>query len=606
MKTLGQLLLKRIEQQAQDNAVGEIHNKQVHFLKFHEYFSRIEQLALGLMKIGLHHETKISLLAQTRLEWHLLDAAALCSRATVVPIYPSYLPKELLFILNHSESSMLIVENNEQFEKLLIIQNQIKYLHTIVAITKIRSDLADKLNPKFSLYQYDELLKMGAEEKKKNPDHFLSEIKKQNPNDIASIIYTSGTTGEPKGAIITQIAFTNMLLNVAETFHKDASRTDCLLTFLPLSHVLGRMDSWIPVAIGAHSVYAEGVHKIVENIVLVKPTIMIAVPRIFEKIYDRIQQTIEESSIVKKSLFHWAEKASGAYFDKIENNRSPSAKEIMEEKLAYKLVFSKIYKRFGGKIRFFVSGGAPISADIVRFLRKAHLTILEGYGLTETIAPCFVNPLRRPVLNSVGLVFPNTEIKIAADGEILVMSNALFSEYYKNPEATAEALQNGWLHTGDIGQLDEDGYLFITDRKKDLIITSGGKNVAPQMIENMMKLERHIAQFVVVGDRRKYLTGLVGIEKEAFEEQWEKLGLDLNCSFEEFSKHGKVRAIIEREIEKVNKKLARFETIKNFYIVPMPFSPESGLLTPSQKVRKKQVMELYQAEIDAMYYEEKL
>ncbi len=601
MKTLGQLLLQRIEKQAQDRAVGEIKNGQVHFLTFDQYYKRIEDLAFGLHKIGLHTENKVSLLSQTRIEWHLTDAATLSLRGVLVPVYPSYLPKELLYILNHSESSILVVENAEQLEKLLIVQNQVKHLHTVIAFDVIKDELKEKLNKRFSFYQYAELFELGAVEKKKNPNFVKEELSKQQENDIATIIYTSGTTGEPKGAVITHRAFSSMLLNVAEAFGKDTSKRDILLTFLPLSHVLGRMDSWIPVGLGLQNVYAEGINKIVENISLVKPTIMIAVPRIFEKIYDRIQQMIEEGSSVKKALFHWAEKASARYFDKIEQNRAPTTKEIMEEKLAYKLVFSKINKRFGGNINFFISGGAPISPDIVRFLRKAHLTILEGYGLTETIAPCFANPMRRQVLSSVGLIFPNTEIKFANDGEILIKSDAMFSEYYKNPEATAEALQDGWLHTGDIGRMDEDGYLFITDRKKDLIITSGGKNVAPQMIENMMKLERHIAQFVVIGDRRKYLTALVGIEKEAFEDQWSRLGLEKNCSFEEFANHPKVRTVVEREIEKVNKKLARFETIKNFYIVPLPFTPESGLLTPSQKVKKKLLIEKFQAEIEGMY-----
>ena len=601
MKTLGQLLLQRIEKQATDKAVGEIKNGQVHFLSFSEYYSQIEELALGLHKIGFHAENKVSLLSQTRFEWHLTDAAVLSLRGILVPVYPSYLPKELLYILNHSESSFLIIENAEQFEKLLVIQNQVKHLHTVVAIDTIKNELKEKLNKRFSFYQHSELVKLGNEALMHQVGFVKNEINKQQENDIATIIYTSGTTGEPKGAVITQKAFASMLSNVAEVFGKDTSKNDCLLTFLPLSHVLGRMDSWIPVGLGIPNVYAEGVNKIVDNISLVKPTIMIAVPRIFEKIYDRIQLMIEEGSTVKKGLFRWAENASARYYEKIEQNRAPTTKEIMEEKLAYKLVFSKINKRFGGKINFFVSGGAPISPEIVRFLRKAHLTILEGYGLTETIAPCFVNPMRRQVLSSVGLIFPNTEIKFADDGEILIKSDAMFSEYFKNPEATADALQDGWLYTGDIGRIDEDGYLFITDRKKDLIITSGGKNVAPQMIENMMKLERHIAQFVVIGDRRKYLTAFVGVEKEAFEDHWGKLGLDKNCPFEDFANHPKVRSIVEREIEKVNKKLARFETIKNFYIVPLPFTPESGLLTPSQKVKKKQLLEKFEAQIDNMY-----
>jgi len=606
MKTTGQILLDRVNSQGEDCSVGEIVGHQIRSLSFNEYFSQIEILALGLLKLGFHHENKISILSQTRLTWHLFDAAAMSLRGIVVPIYPSYLPKEVLYILNHSESSFLIIESNEQFEKCLEIQDQIKFLHTIICIDDIRLDLRKKLNPKFSFFTLQDLKEMGQESVEKNPEQFKKEISKQNEKDVATIIYTSGTTGEPKGAVISQEAFTSMLLNIAATFKKDTSKDDRLLTFLPLSHVLGRADSWIPAALGLQAVYAENIQKLIENIAFVKPTIMIAVPRIFEKIYDGIQKKIEDSSFVKKNLFRWAEKKSEIYYSKLEKNLTPTTNEILQEKLAYKLVFSKIYERFGGKFRFFISGGAPLAPDIMRFLNKIHLVVLEGYGLTETIAPCFVNPLRRQVVGSVGLIFPNSEIKIADDGEILIKTTGLFTEYYKNPEATADALKDGWLHTGDIGQLNEDGYLFITDRKKDLIITSGGKNVAPQMIENVMKLERHISHFVVIGDRRKFLTGLVGIEKESFLDIWDELGLSTDCSFEEFTSNQKVVTLIEKEVEKVNKTLARFETIKKVYIVPKPFTPESGLLTPSQKVRKKHLISLYESKIDAMYQEEKL
>jgi long-chain acyl-CoA synthetase len=348
-------------------------------------------------------------------------------------------------------------------------------------------------------------------------------------------------------------------------------------------------------------VFAEGIDKIVDNLGLVRPTVMLAVPRIFEKIYSRIKSQIDSGSSVEKLAFEWAQDAAKKYFAKIDNDLSPSTFELIQYQLAYKLVFKKIYEKFGGKIRYFVSGGAPLSPKIAEFLRYSNLSILEGYGLTETVAPVFLNLLGRQILGTVGVPMGDVEVKFGPDEEILIKSGSMFTEYYKNPKATADAIQDGWFHTGDIGSFNNKGFLMITDRKKDIIVTSGGKKIAPQKIENLMKTKKHIVQFVSVGDNRNYIVGLVGIEKASFINYLEKWGLNKDIGIKELSQNPEVIATIMKDIEEVNAELAKFETIKKIFVVPEEFSVESGLLTPSLKVRRKVLLERYKNEVDAMY-----
>jgi long-chain acyl-CoA synthetase len=392
-----------------------------------------------------------------------------------------------------------------------------------------------------------------------------------------------------------------MLNNVQKHVQGGFSEHDRTLTFLPLSHVFGRCDSLLILIFGWQMVFAEGIDKIVDNLGLVRPTVMLAVPRIFEKIYSRIKSQIDSGSSVEKLAFEWAQDAAKKYFAKIDNDLSPSTFELIQYQLAYKLVFKKIYEKFGGKIRYFVSGGAPLSPKIAEFLRYSNLSILEGYGLTETVAPVFLNLLGRQILGTVGVPMGDVEVKFGPDEEILIKSGSMFTEYYKNPKATADAIQDGWFHTGDIGSFNNKGFLMITDRKKDIIVTSGGKKIAPQKIENLMKTKKHIVQFVSVGDNRNYIVGLVGIEKASFINYLEKWGLNKDIGIKELSQNPEVIATIMKDIEEVNAELAKFETIKKIFVVPEEFSVESGLLTPSLKVRRKVLLERYKNEVDAMY-----
>lgn len=599
-RTLGRLLKLRVQKSADRNAIGWIENNEVKNLTFKDYKHTIETLASAFQKIGVNVGDKIALLSQTCKEWHFLDMATMCSRSTLVPVYPSYLGSEIDYIFKHSESSVLIVENDKQMEKVIPVMKDWTNLKCVISINELSEETLKKFRNSYPYYSFKELQRIGNDELKGNPDILENYIQNQQPDEIASIIYTSGTTGEPKGAVITQHAMTTMLLNVEATIKTAFSQNDRTLVFLPLSHVLGRCDSLLPLVFGWQSVYAESMEKLVDNLAVVKPTVMIAVPRIFEKIYTKVMEQVNSGSMIEKQAFKWALIAAENYFAKIDKDLSPSAAEIIEYKLAHKIVFSKIYNRFGGKIRYFVSGGAPLSTQIIKFLRYANLTILEGYGLTETIAPCCLNPLAKQVAGTVGRPIGDVQISFGDDHEILIKSEALMKEYYKNPTATAEAIQDGWFHTGDIGEFTAEGYLRITDRKKDIIITSGGKNVAPQKIENIAKSKAHISHLVVIGDKKNYLTALVGIEKERFLPMLEELDLPSDCSVMDLAQSPKVRDIIQKELNEVNAELAQFEQIKKFTIITEEFTTDN-FLTPSLKIKRKAVVERFKEQINGMY-----
>ncbi len=598
--TIGRLLLEKVAKYPDRHAIGWIENNEVKNLSFSEYKNQIEYLVMGLRKIGVTVGDKIAILAQTSKEWHLFDMATMCSRCTLIPVYPTYLGHEVEYIFNHSDAVALIVENDKQMEKVIPVLAHLKNLKYIISINELSEETLKKFRNSYPYYSMKELSRSGKEEVKVQPDFFENNIKDQQPDEMASIIYTSGTTGEPKGAVITQDGLVSMLYNVEMTIKGAFTVNDKTLVFLPLSHVLGRTDSLLPLVFGWQAVYAESIEKLIDNLAIVKPTVMIAVPRIFEKIYSKIMEKTTSGTMIEKQVFKWAVGAAEKYFHKIDFDLSPTASELLEYRLAKKLVFSKIYDRFGGKIRYFVSGGAPLAPDIIKFLRYANLTILEGYGLTETIAPVCLNPLAKQVPGTVGRPMGDVEISFAADGEILVKSRAMMKEYYKNPAATQEAMKDGWLYTGDIGEFTSEGFLKITDRKKDLIKTSGGKYVVPQKIENMAKMKPHISQFVVVGEKRNFVTALVGIEKEAFLHLLDDMNMPSDCSVSDLAKNAKVKEVIQNEINELNQDLAQYETIKKFIIVTEEFTTDN-FLTPSLKIKRKLVSEKYKDEINKMY-----
>ena len=600
-KTIAQLFLVKTSKASYKNAIGWVENGELKFYSNDKYQQNVRKIFHGLISLGIETQDRISILGHTCKEWHMFDMAAMCARAIVTPIYPTYLAHEVEFILNHSETKILILENETQFKKIIDTQKNLHFLKVIIAIKEVDQDLIDKLSKNIIFKTYAQFQDIADQHVRNNPDLLESTVEKADPLDIASILYTSGTTGEPKGAVVSQKAICSMLNNVAMSLKTNINSTDRTLTFLPLSHVLGRCDSLLGLIFDFETVYAESLEKVIDNMAIAKPTILIAVPRIFEKIYTKILENIANESTVKQKIFTWALNAADTYYQKISEDISPSPYEILQQNLAYKLVFEKIYKKLGGRIRFLISGGAPLASEINKFLQNANLTILEGYGLTETIAPCVLNPPSRQIPGTIGIPLGDVQIKFADDGEIMIKSSALFSEYYKNPEATKEAFKDGWFLSGDIGELTTDGYIKINDRKKDIIITSAGKNVAPQKIENLLKLQKHISNAMVVGDKRKFLTSIISIDREAFLNEASTIGIEGLDSYEDLAAHEKVKQIIRDEIKATNQELASFESIKGFFIAPADFTIENGQMTPSLKLKKKVILKTYNAEIDAMY-----
>lgn len=599
--TISKLFLKKTSKSPHRKAIGWIEGSDLHFLNNSEYQQKVRTIFFGLTKLGIQVQDRVAILGQTSKEWHFFDLATLCARAIVTPIYPTYMAHEVEYILNHSETKILILENEAQFHKILEVQDNLPHLKYIVSIKEISEASLAKLSKKIIFQAYQQFMDNATLESQNSPKVFEDSIESSINTDLASIIYTSGTTGDPKGAVITQKAFIVMLLNVHSALKTNIIASDRTLTFLPLSHVLGRCDSFLNLIFDFECVYAESIDKVVDNLSIAKPTVIIAVPRIFEKVYSKVLENIAKENDLKKKIFDWALKSSNAYYAKINQDKSPSTFEILQKNLAYKLVFEKIYDRFGGRIRFLVSGGAPLSPEIMKFLQNANLTILEGYGLTETVAPCVLNPAVRQIPGAIGIPLGDVQVKFADDGEIMLKTEALFTEYYKNEAATKEAFKDGWFLTGDIGELTSDGYIKITDRKKDIIITSAGKNVAPQKIENNLKLQKHISNAMVVGDKRKFLIAVISLDRDTFMEQLDALGVTASVTYEELATNPKVFDIIDQEISEVNKDLASFESIKGFFIAPSDFTVENGQITPSLKLKKKVILKTYSEEIDALY-----
>lgn len=600
-RTIGDLFLYRTNQSKRHNAIGWIDDDQLNFINYEQYRFQVESLALAFKKQGLKRQDKVCILANTCKEWNFFDLSLLSSGIVVVPIYHTYTPEEIAYIINHSEANSIVVDNEEQFSKLLSVIHECKNLTQVISIEPVSNKIKESIPKGIFYFDYKDFFVSGKEELDLNPDLFERLISETAENDIASIIYTSGTTGNPKGAVITQKAITQMLLNVKKFTHNAFSKTDRTLTFLPLSHVFGRCDSLLPLIFGWECIYARSIDSLIDDLSLVKPTVMLAVPRIFEKIHNRIQTQIKDGLKLKKEFFDLAVKSAKDYYDAIDNDKTPSSRIILQYHLAYKLVFSKIYNTFGGRIKYFISGGAPLSPTIINFLRYCKLTILEGYGLTETVAPCTLNSFTRQKAGTVGIPIGDVKITFAQDKEILIKSEALFSGYYKNEEETKKVFdEKGYFKSGDVGEFTPDGYLKITDRKKDLIITSGGKNIAPQKIENLLKLSPYISNCVIVGDRRKYLSALIAIDPESFKKILVANNIDEDIKLNEMVNYDVIKDTIANEIEIVNTKLAQFETIKKFYLIPSELTTDN-YLTPSLKVKKKSLIDDFKDNIDAMY-----
>lgn len=556
-------------------------------LSWIEVKDAVEKLASALESKGVKSGDKVAIFASTRYEWTLADLAILSLGAVTVPIYHSTLAQEAEFILKHSEAQLIFVENKAQLKKIEQVQKNLPQIKDIILMDGQASDTIS----------FQKLLEGDV------ADALSLEVRAEKiPIDsMATIVYTSGTTGKPKGVVLTHKNFASELDALKDIFifptHYEA------LLFLPLAHIFARAFQFYQLCTGFIQSYAESIDKLLENISEIKPHFMACVPRIFEKIHSKILHDVQSSNVLRKNVFHWALRV-GAEVSRIkQSNQSVPVLLNAQYQIAHNLVFSKLHKKLGGRIQFFLSGGAPLSAEVAEFFHAANILILEGYGLTETTAAINVNLPTQYKFGTVGPLVKHTEEKLGADGEILVRGDHVFKEYYRDPEATRDVFtQDGFFHTGDIGVFDKDGFLKITDRKKDIIVTAAGKNVAPQYIENLIKTDSIISQVMVHGDRRKFLSALVTLNLEEVSKiaQQHKIS---HQGHEELVKHPKIHEVVRKRIEEKNKQLPSYETIKRFAILEKDFSIEGGELTPTLKVKRKLVTERYKEILDSFYNE---
>ncbi len=559
-----------------------------------DVLSIVEKISFSLYTHDIRYQDKIAILSNTSYKWSLCDYGIISMGAVTTTVYPSLLPNQIEYILNDSESKIVFVEDEMQLEKVKTIFDKCSYLKKIVVMDNSfggNDDYVDNLN---SFLVFDKELINSSELA------FEDMVHKSQPEDLLTLIYTSGTTGQPKGVMLSN---ENLLSNIyaVSRIQKDI-KDEIFLSFLPLSHVLERMAGhFYPVFINSKIYYAENMEKVAENMAEVSPTVVVCVPRFFEKMYNAVVQNVNKGSSIKKKLFWWAIGVGKDHLA-IENskNKIPFLLKI-KHRISDKLIYTKIKAKIGGNIKFFISGGAPLSADVAEFFAALNIIILEGYGLTETSPVLTSNVPGEIKFGFVGRALENVDIKIANDGEILAKGPNIMMGYFKNKEATSEVIDaDGWFHTGDIGELDKEGYVRITDRKKSLIVTSGGKNIAPAPLENMLLTSKYKDQVLVVGDKRNFLSCLIVPSFDNVKEYLLTKDKELTSN-EALIDYPDVIELFEKEVNASMKEFSKFEQIKKFTLSPRQFMIEKGELTPKMSIVRKKVEENFKDKIDEMY-----
>ncbi len=554
-----------------------------------EFGQRVRLFALGLHELGIGPGDKVVILSENRPEWVMTDLAVHFLGGITVPVYTTLVPEQIKYIIQDSDAKVVVCSNRELWSRIETLLPALPLVkHTI---------RFDDGAPEGVLTQA-EIRARGERIDRENPALFPALADWVQPNDVATIIYTSGTTGQPKGVMLTHA---NLLSNVESALSVvDVNQTDTVLSFLPLSHILERWATYCYLYVGATIGYAESIEALSENMLEVRPTIMVTVPRLLEKIYARVLDSVLSGSRLKQKIFYWAVNVGRAFMQCQIRNMPVPARLSLKRRLAHWLVYAKIVARTGGRLRFFVSGGAPLAKEIGEFFHALGLVTLEGYGLTETSPVISCNRLEEIRYGSVGKPIPGVEVRIAPDGEILARGPNVMKGYYKLSVATREAFDGDWFKTGDVGFLDEEGFLVITDRKKDIIVTSGGKNVAPQPIENILKSTRYILNAVAVGDRRNFISALIVPDFDKLEAYAHAQNIPFTSRAELVADDG-IRRFMQEEVDRAGAHLARYEQIKKIVLMDRDFELEEGEVTPSLKVRRHMVEKKYRAFIDALY-----
>ncbi len=562
-------------------------------ITYNELKEEVKNFAYGLMYLEIEKDDKISILSENKPEWIYSDLAIQLIGAVDIPLYPSLTNDSIRYIINDSDSVGIIVSNQFQLNKVLRIKDKCKKLKFIVVLNE-----KDVPPGTPDIYSFKKLQDIGKGYKKANPDLIKEKSKEVNEDDLCTIIYTSGTTGEPKGVMLSH---KNIVSNVKAAIEcLTITEKDSFLSFLPMCHIYERTTGYyMAFSCGCAIYFAESIEKVAQNLVETKPTIMTAVPRLFERMYSRIIKNVEAEPKNKQKIFYWAVEVGKKYQD-ARRHKKLSLPLTAKNTIAQNLVFKKLQERTGGNLRFFVSGGAPLHKELAVFFEAVGILVLEGYGLTETSPVVAFNRPDNYKFGTVGQILPGMEVKISEDGEILVNGPNVMQGYYKNEKETREVIKDGWLHTGDIGHIDEENFLTITDRKKHLFKTSGGKYIAPAPIENLFQSNKYIDQFVLIGDKRMYLTALIIPDFEAVREYADSHNIKYKKD-EDLIEKEEIYKLIESELNKTQKSLANYEKVRKFALLKRPLSMEDGEITPSLKVRRKVIDQKFNDIINEMY-----
>lgn len=563
-------------------------------LTYEEFYERVLLLARGLCKVGMKPGDKVAIFSENRLGWAISDFGIQSGRGIPVPIYATNTGSQAAYILNHCEAKIVFVSTKAQYEKLLEVREEIPNVELVISYERF---MGDRSFPVYTQYQLSEVSSPLSDEEKKHIEDKIAQI---THDDILTVIYTSGTTGPPKGVVLSQYnVISNAYYGIKRIggLHKE----EIFLSFLPLSHILERTGGYyVSLLTGIHLAFAEDVKKVVENMAEIRPTFMISVPRLFEKVYSRIHESVHQMSPLRKSLFHQAVKIGREYVNKKYVTKEPLGILALKYRIYDRLVFKKVRARFGGRLRGMICGGAPLDKRINEFMWAIGIPVFNGYGLTETSPVLSLCSFKDVRFDSVGKKVDETELKVASDGELLAKGPQVMQGYFKNEKATAETFEDGWFKTGDIARIDEEGFVYIVDRKKEIIVTAGGKNIAPQPIEIELKLDKYISQSIVFGDRKPYLVALLtpNIERLIDFSREEKLDY---IDIYELVKSKRITQLYTDRIAELNRKLPSYSTIKYFALIPRDFSITGGELTPTLKLKRKEIYSKYKAIVDELY-----
>jgi long-chain acyl-CoA synthetase len=596
LATLADMPFHMLGRHPKAEAIGRCREAGIDWLSTKALFERVRDISLGLTAMGLQRGDRVVLMSETRPEWIAADLAILTAGGITVPIYPTLSAAQAQYIVHDSGARFAFVSTREQAAKLQKVRLALASLEVIVLF-----DPAGEATG--SLLTLDGVAARGHARlvaERGVAKEFQDRARTIRPEDLATIIYTSGTTGEPKGVMLTH---DNIMANVRSCMHVlPMSSSDVGLSFLPLSHAFERTVAYISLANGVSVAFAEGIETLARDLLIARPMLMTGVPRVFEKFHSRVLEGVAQQPAFHRAIFAWARRLGEQRIAALKAGRTPPRGVF--HRAAERLVYSKVRARLGGRLNYMVSGSAPLPRHIGEFFYAIGIPIAEGYGLTETAPVLTVNPLDALRFGTVGQAIADVEIRIAEDGEILARGPNIMTGYYNKPEATRAVLDpDGWFHTGDVGALDVDGYLTITDRKKDLIVTSGGKKLAPQPIETKLKSHPLVNEVVLIGERRRYPALLIVPEFAALDRRLRELGRPEGADRETLVKRDDVVALYQELVDGLNRDLAQFERIKKIALLPREFSIATGELTPTMKIRRRAVEEAWKDVIEEMYRE---